>query len=57
MQKTIYEETKLLSCYVISLIKILIKVILDTFCKKKGIAECQYKDLLELLLPFPLSQV
>jgi DNA polymerase V len=57
MQKTIYEETKLLSCYGIGPNKFLAKVILDTLGKKQGIAECQYEDVPKLIWPLPLSQV
>ncbi|MDQ0246340.1 nucleotidyltransferase/DNA polymerase involved in DNA repair [Bacillus fengqiuensis] len=57
IQKTIYEETKLISCYGIGPNKFLAKVILDTLGKKQGIAECQYEDVPELLWPLPLGQV
>ncbi|MFC3885095.1 UV damage repair protein UvrX [Bacillus songklensis] len=57
MKKTIYEETKLISCYGIGPNKFLAKVILDTLGKKQGIAECQYEDVPELLWPLPLGQV
>jgi DNA polymerase V len=57
MQKTIYEETKLLSCYGIGPNKFLAKVILDTLGKKQGIAECQYEDVPKLIWPLPLGQV
>lgn len=57
IQKIIYEETKLISCFGIGPNKFLAKVILDAFGKKHGIAECQYEDVPDLLWPLSLDEV
>jgi DNA polymerase V len=55
IQKTIYNEMGLISCFGIGPSRIIAKNILDNLGKKQGIAECDYEDVPRLLWPLPVE--